>query len=131
MQTWPALRYAAQAPPLAATPTSAPTSAQTMNGSLPPISRFIRATRCAQAMATFLPVATEPVNATPSMRSSSTIAAPTSPAPATRLSTPGASASKHSASISVDSGVTSEGLATTALPAASAGASFHDSSSSG
>jgi hypothetical protein len=102
-----------------------------MNGSLPPISRFIRATRWAHVTATFFPVATEPVNATPSMRSSAVIAAPTSPAPAIRLTTPGASDSKHSASIRVDTGVTSEGFATTVLPAASAGASFQESSSSG
>ncbi len=107
------------------------TSAQTMNGSLPPISRFIRATRWAQAAATFLPVATEPVNATPSMRGSSTSAAPTSPAPATRLTAPGGRSAKHSASIRVETGVSSDGLATTALPAASAGASFQPSSSSG
>ena len=39
-----------------------------MNGSLPPISRLTRATRSAQAAATFLPVATDPVKATPSTR---------------------------------------------------------------
>ena len=131
MHTWPAFRYAAQAPPRAATSTSEATSAHTMNGSLPPISRFMRATRFAQAAATFFPVSTEPVKATHSTRSSSTIRAPTSPAPATRPTTPGGSASKQSASISVDSGVSSLGLATTVLPAASAGASFQLSSSSG
>ena len=36
------------------------TSGHTMNGSLPPISRFIRATRSAHTEAIFLPVATEP-----------------------------------------------------------------------
>ena len=91
----------------------------------------MRATRWAQVTATFLPVATEPVKATPSMRSSSTIAAPTSPAPATRLTTPGARSEKQSASMSVESGVTSDGLAITVFPAARAGASFQDSSSSG
>ena len=110
---------------------SAATSAHTMNGSLPPISRFMRATRSAQAAATFLPVATDPVNATPSMRASPTRAAPTSPAPATTLSTPGGRSAKQVASIRVDSGVSSDGLATTVFPAASAGASFHESSSSG
>ncbi len=102
-----------------------------MNGSLPPISRFMRATRWAQAAATFLPVATDPVKATPSIRSSETSEAPTSPAPATRLTTPGGRSEKHEASISVETGVSSDGFATTALPAASAGASFHESSSSG
>ena len=43
---------------------SSATSAQTMNGSLPPISRLTRATRSAQTAAIRLPVSTEPVNAT-------------------------------------------------------------------
>ncbi len=60
-----------------------------MNGSLPPISRLTRASREAQAAATRLPVATEPVKATQSTSSCSLIAAPTSPAPAIRLTTPG------------------------------------------
>ncbi len=131
MQTWPALRYAAHAPPRAATSISAATSAQTMNGSLPPSSRLIRATRSTHVCAIRLPVSTEPVNATQSIRSSSTIRAPTSPPPGTRLTTPGGSGSKHSASASVESGVSSDGLQTVALPAARAGASFQASSSSG
>ena len=48
-----------------------------MNGSLPPISRLTRATRSAQTAAILLPVSTEPVKATHSIRSSATIAAPT------------------------------------------------------
>ena len=102
-----------------------------MNGSLPPISRLTRATRSAQAAAIRLPVSTEPVKATHSIRSSPTIEAPTSPAPATTLTTPAGRWSKQSASARVESGVTSEGLQTVALPAASAGASFQASSSSG
>ena len=102
-----------------------------MNGSLPPISRFTRATRSAHATATRLPVSTDPVNAMQSTRSSRTIASPTSPAPASRFTTPAGRWSNTGASISVDSGVSSEGLQTVALPAASAGASFHASSSSG
>ena len=47
-----------------------------MNGSLPPISRLTRATRSAQTAAIRLPVSTEPVNATQSMRSSATSVAP-------------------------------------------------------
>ena len=92
-----------------------------MNGSLPPISRLTRATRSAQTRAIRLPVSTEPVNATQAIRSSATIAAPTSPAPATRLTTPSGRWSKQPASASVDSGVISDGLQTVALPAASAG----------
>ena len=65
------------------------------------------------------------------MRASSTSAAPTSPAPATRLTTPGGSSAKQSASISVDSGVSSDGFATTVLPAAIAGATFQANRSSG
>ena len=66
-----------------------------MNGSLPPISRFTRATRSAHATATRLPVSTEPVKATQSTRSSRTIASPTSPAPASRFTTPGGRWSKQ------------------------------------
>ena len=102
-----------------------------MNGSFPPISRFIRATRSAHSTATRLPVATDPVKATPATRGSRTIASPTSPAPATTLKAPGGRWSKHVASIRVDSGVSSDGLATTEFPAASAGASFQASRSSG
>ena len=87
--------------------------------------------RVAQAAATLLPVSTDPVKATPAMRSSLTIAEPTSPAPTTMFTTPGGRCSKHPASMSVDSGVSSDGFATTVLPAAIAGASFQASSSSG
>ena len=91
-----------------------------MNGSLPPISRFMRATRCEQAAATALPVSTEPVKATPPTRSSSTSAANVAGA-RQQAHRPGGSSAKQSASMSVDSGVSSEGFATTVLPAASAG----------
>ena len=102
-----------------------------MKGSLPPISRFTRATRSAQTAAIRFPVSTEPVKATHSIRSSATIAAPTAPAPATTLTTPAGRWSKQAAAARVESGVSSEGLDTVALPAARAGASFHESSSSG
>ncbi len=59
-----------------------------MKGSLPPISRFTRAIRSMHAAATFLPVSTEPVNATASTPSCEEIAPPTSPAPATMLTAP-------------------------------------------
>ena len=91
----------------------------------------MRATRSMQVCAIRLPVSTEPVNATQSTRASATMRAPTSPPPGTRLTTPGGSASRQSASASVESGVSSDGLQTHALPAASAGASFQASSSSG
>jgi hypothetical protein len=83
------------------------------------------------ALPTFFPVSTEPVNATPSIRSSAVIAAPTLPSPASRFTTPGGRCSKQGASIRVESGVSSDGLQTTALPAASAGATFQASSSRG
>ena len=102
-----------------------------MKGSLPPISRLVRARRSAHAIATRLPVATDPVNAMQSTRSSAQSAAPTSPAPAIRLTTPAGRWSSSGASSSVDSGVTSEGLQTTVQPAARAGATFQQSSSSG
>jgi hypothetical protein len=59
-----------------------------MNGSLPPISRFTRAIRSIHAAATFLPVSTDPVKATPSIPSCEEIIPPTSPAPATMLTVP-------------------------------------------
>ena len=81
-----------------------------MNGSLPPISRFTRATRSAQTAAIRLPVSTEPVKATHSIRSSATIAAPTSPAPATTLTTPAGRWSKQEAAARVESGRQLRGL---------------------
>ena len=95
-----------------------------MNGSLPPISRFTRAIRSMHAAATFFPVSTEPVKATPSMPWCEEIAPPTSPAPATMLTAPGGMWSKTPAIARVESGVTSDGLQTAELPAARAGASF-------
>ncbi len=71
------------------------------------------------------PTAVEPVNDTLRTRGSATSASPISlPCPVTTESTgPGSPASrKQSASASAVSGVSSAGLRTTALPAASAGA---------
>ncbi len=132
MQTWPAFRNAAQAPPRAATSISAATSAQTMNGSLPPISRFTRAIRSAQAAAIFLPVATEPVKAT----QSTPLVGDDRGADVARAGEQvddarAAGGRRQRRSARVESGVSSEGLQTDALPAASAGASFQASSSSG
>ena len=55
------------------------------------------------------------------------------PAPVTMLTTPGGSSAcwQISANSSADSGVVSAGFSTTVLPAASAGAIFHASISSG
>ena len=72
-------------------------------------------------------VSVEPVNATPAMRGSATSGAPTvSPLPGSRCNTsPGtpASCSRRTAAAAI-SGVCSAGLATTALPAASAAATW-------
>ena len=76
---------------------------------------------CAACAITFLPVAVEPVNMTKS--TASTSAEPISPPPIAIWSTfSGRPLSRMpSASRSEVSGVTSDGLRTTALPAASAG----------
>ena len=60
-------------------------------------------------------------------------AIPTSPGPVRMLTTPGGRSAcrQTSAKRSADSGVVDAGLRTTVLPAASAGAIFHDSISSG
>src|SRR5215813_7210578 len=61
------------------------------------------------------------------------ISAPVRPSPVTMLTTPGGSSAWRSTSqkSSADSGVVSAGLSTTVLPAASAGAIFQASISSG
>ena len=80
------------------------------------------------------PVASEPVKATLATFGCSTSGVPTSaPKPVTTLTTPGG---KPACSISfmnssAEAEVYSDGLTTTVLPAASAGASFHASSSNG
>ena len=96
-------------------------SASTIIGSLPPSSSETGVSVSAARAITFLPVATDPVNITKS--TSSTSAAPVSPRPVATWKTP--SGRPHAASISAISnevsGVISEGLRTTAFPAASAG----------
>jgi hypothetical protein len=77
------------------------------------------------------PVATDPVKATRSVPPWTTRASPTSAPPVTRLTTPSGKPAKASARRRVASGVYGDGLTTTVLPAASAGATFQASSSSG
>ena len=79
-----------------------------------------------------LPTSVEPVNAILST-SASTSAAPVEPSPVTMFTTPGGSSAWRTTSqkSSAESGVVSAGLSTTVFPAASAGASFHASISSG
>ena len=80
-----------------------------------------------------LPTSVEPVNAILSTSGCSTSAAPVRPSPVTMLTTPGGSSAcrRTSAKRSAESGVVSAGLRTTVFPAASAGAIFHESISSG
>ena len=79
------------------------------------------------------PTSVEPVKATLSTPGCSTSARPVSPAPVTMLTTPGGRSAcwQISANSSAVSGVVSAGLSTTVLPAASAGAIFQASISSG
>ncbi len=101
-------------------------SASTMVGFLPPISSCTRTCRAPHAAATLAPVASEPVNEMARMPGCSTTAAPASPAPCTRLRTPpGRPAScRASARRTAQSGASSDGLRTTALPAIMAGQAF-------
>ena len=72
-----------------------------------------------------MPARTEPVIATSAGVGCSTSARPVSRSPVTTLKTPaGRNSEASSASSSVVSGVVSDGLSTTVLPAASAGAIF-------
>src|SRR5205814_972705 len=79
-----------------------------------------------------LPTSVEPVKAILST-SALTSAAPVAPSPVTMLTTPGGSSAWRSTSqkSSADSGVVSAGFSTTVFPAASAGAIFQASISSG
>ena len=123
MQNWPVLKTKAlMTAPIAS---SRSASSKTMWAALPP-SSMVTGLRCSPAtLAACRPTAVEPVKAilsTPGWRSS---ASPTTwPLPVTTLSTPsGTPASESSwAMKSALSGVSSAGLWTTALPAASAGA---------
>ena len=79
------------------------------------------------------PTSVEPVNAILSTPACLTSAAPARPSPVTMFTTPGGSSAwRHtSAKRSAVSGVVSAGFSTTVFPAASAGAIFHASISSG
>src|SRR5258708_39647486 len=119
MQVWPALDIAPQSAALAAVSRSAPSS--TMQASLPPHSATIGVSLSAHAAMTFLAVGPEPVNASlfTSLRDS---AAPVAPRPVTTWKTgfSGTPSANSSASSTPTPGVYSDGLNTTALPAASA-----------
>ena len=122
-QIWPVFSVKPAAIVAAAASRSA--SAKTTCGDLPPSSSVTGTSRSAAARATARPVATEPVKPIRRTRRSSTSAAPASaPVPVTTLSRPAGSpapvATRASSSVVVE--VNSEGLITTALPTASAGA---------
>ena len=109
-------------------------SAKMMFALLPPSSIVTFFTSFAAVRRMPLPTSVEPVNAIFATPGCSTSACPAiEPLPGMTLSTPsGRPASfAHSARSSADSGVNSAGFRTTVLPAASAGATFHDASSSG
>ena len=104
-----------------------------MLAALPPSSRVTFLSVPATDLAIALPTSVEPVKATLSTSGCSTSARPVSPAPVTMLTTPGGRSAcwQISANSSAVSGVVSAGLSTTVLPAASAGAIFQASISSG
>ena len=109
-------------------------SAKTTLGFLPPSSRATRFTVAAAAAMIERPVCRPPVKETRSTSGLSTSGCPAAaPAPVTRFATPGGRPTSVSAFISqtaVD-GVSSLGLRTKVLPAARAGATFHEVCSSG
>jgi hypothetical protein len=111
-----------QVEPLTASPMSA--SANTMLGALPPSSISAFAKWPTAACATRRPVATLPVNDTPPVPGCWASSAPVDPSPGTTFTSPAGipAWTASSASRSADSGEYSEGLTTTALPQASAGA---------
>mmetsp|Transcript_6523 Transcript_6523/g.22310 ORF Transcript_6523/g.22310 Transcript_6523/m.22310 type:complete len:271 (+) Transcript_6523:682-1494(+) len=127
--TWPQLKREKATASSAALSRSA--SEKTTIGSLPPSSRTRRLREGAQSAMICLPVAEEPVMATMST-SPCTRALPTTPSPCTSSSTPAGSADWSAFATSAPtSGVTSEGLSTTALPAARAGRVRRRGSSAG
>ena len=79
------------------------------------------------------PTSVDPVKAILSTSGWATSSLPVSPSPVTTLSTPGGSPASAaiSANRSAVSGVNSAGFNTTVFPAASAGATFHATMSSG
>ena len=106
---------------------SSKTSAKNTLGDLPPSSR-VTGTMFSEAYCMISrPVVVSPVNATLATRGLWASGLPAStPKPLTMLSTPGGRRPPMSSAQSrIDAGVCSAGLSTTALPAASAGASFH------
>ena len=112
---------------------SSAASSKTMFAALPPSSSVSFLPVPASSRWIALPTSVEPVNAILSTPGCLTSSAPVRPSPVTMLTTPGGSSAWRTTSQkrSAESGVVSAGLSTTVLPAASAGAIFHASMSSG
>ena len=131
-QSWPALAKTATGAAAAAASRSA--SAKTTLADLPPSSSVTRLIVCAAPAPIPRPTSVDPVKAILATSGCSTRRFPhTDPGPATTLSTPcgrPASSAMRSSSIAVK-GVSSAGLRTTVLPAARAGATFHEAITSG
>ena len=125
-QSWPALSRAPAGADAAACSRSA--SAKTMLEFFPPSSRVRRLTCSAQPAMIRRPTSVEPVNTTLRTAGWVTKRSPTTePLPGSTVSTPSgrpASSASSPSRIAV-SGVSSAGLSTTVLPAASAGAKPH------
>ena len=115
------------------TASSSDASSKTMLGDLPPSSNVTRFRSPMAAWPTCAPTSTDPVNETLATRGSPTSARPVSAPPVTMFTTPAGTPASSSTrpNASVDALACSEGLTTIVQPAASAGASFHVSRSSG
>ena len=109
------------------------TSSKKTLGDLPPSSRVTGMMFSEAYCMISRPVVVSPVNAILRMRGDCASGLPASrPKPLTTLTTPAGSRSAISSmNTMIEAGVCSAGLITTALPAASAGASFHTPISSG
>ena len=118
MHVCPQFWKAPHTAPLTARSTSA--SSQTIIGSLPPSSNSTGVRLSAAAAMTRFPVRTEPVNTTLSTPPR-TMASPVGPAPVTTCTmSPHSPCANSSRTARPTVGVTSEGFATTVLPANSA-----------
>ena len=109
-------------------------SSKTMLADLPPSSKVTCLKSAAAATLTRRPPDSPPVKATLRTKGCVTKASPTSaPKPVTTLINPAGNPAwvAKAANSSVEAEVYSEGLITTALPAAKAGATFHASNSNG
>ncbi len=130
-QTCPWLNQVASTTPSTAASRSA--SSKTRKGDLPPSSSVSPLPVPAVARRISRPTSVEPVKATLSTPGWATSAAPVAPSPVTMFTTPAGrpTSAQISAKASAVSGVYSAGFSTTVLPAASAGATFQASISSG